>query len=149
MNMHVGFYLETNGGTPQNTEIYKALNKAVEENDVEDASVFYNNVDFNPTQSRFGMFNSADIWSFTGLLVATSLQNVARAANIVNKFKLAYLYSPLTGGTSDIFELMAISDKIPVITKSQEDADEVYRLTANKPLVLENFSVKDIIKVLS
>ena len=34
--MHVGFYLETNGGTPQNTEIYKALNKAVEENDVEE-----------------------------------------------------------------------------------------------------------------
>ena len=42
--MHVGFYVDTNGGTPQNTEIYDALNKAIEDGDVSDASVFYNNV---------------------------------------------------------------------------------------------------------
>ena len=45
--MHIAFYVDANAGTPQNTEIYNALNKAVDERTVDDASVFFNSVDFN------------------------------------------------------------------------------------------------------
>ena len=147
--MHVGFYLETNGGTPQNTEIYNALNEALDKNEVGDGSVFFNSIDFNPVKTKFGMFNSADIWSFTGLLITTSIQNTVKASNIVNKFKLAYLYSPISEGASEIFDLISVSDNVPVIAKNEEDANEIYRLTAKKPLTLKSFSVKDILEVLS
>ena len=146
--MHIGFYLETSGGTPQNTEIYNALNEAVENEEVDDASVFYNNIDFNPITSKFGMFNSADMWSFTGLLVATSTGNVIRASKIVNKLKLAYLYDPFDKQDMGLFNLMGVSKMVPILTKTQEDSDEVYRLTGIKPFLLDNFSIKDIIEVL-
>jgi|GEM_PF-1985062 hypothetical protein len=146
--MHIGFYIETNGGTPQNTEIYNALNEAVENEEVDDASVFYNNIDFNPVTSKFGMFNSADMWSFKGLLIATSTGNVIRASKIVNNFKLAYLYDPFEKEGATLFSLMGISKIVPIITKTKEDSDEVFRLTGKESFLLGNFSIKDIIEVL-
>lgn len=147
--MHIAFYVDTNGGTPQNTEIYNALNKAVDERSVDDASVFFNHVDFNPTSSRFGMFDAADMWSFTGNLVATTMENVDTAASIVNKFKLSYLYSKQDRDRFGIFKLLRIAKSFPVIATSEEDRDEVLRLTGVEPVTLKTFSIEEIKEVWS
>lgn len=147
--MHIAFYVDTNGGTPQNTEIYNALNKAVDERTVDDASVFFNSVDFNPTNSKFGMFDAADMWSFTGNLVATTMENVDAAASIVNKFKLSYLYSKQDRDRSGIFKLLHIAKSFPVITTDEEDRDEVLRLTGVEPITLKTLSVEEIKRVWS
>ena len=47
-SMKLGFYVESNGGTPQNTEIFNFLNKEVESGNLTDAAVFFNSVNFNP-----------------------------------------------------------------------------------------------------
>jgi hypothetical protein len=143
--MHVGFYVETNGGTPQNTKIYNALNKAVKDGDVTSASVFFNHVDFNPVPPKFGMFDAADVWSFTGLLVATSMNNVAKAANIVNKFKLGYLYSNEDKNDAGVFNLLQTAKTCPIFTQEESEQKEVYRLTGVKPTLLNDFSIKDLI----
>ena len=147
--MHIAFYVDPNGGTPQNTEIYNALNKAVDERTVDDASVFFNSVDFNPTNSKFGMFDAADMWSFTGNLVATTMENVDAAASIVNKFKLSYLYSKQDRDRSGIFKLLHIAKSFPVITTDEEDRDEVLRLTGVEPITLKTLSVEEIKRVWS
>ena len=85
--MNIGFYVDSVAATPQNGIIFEVLNEAVENNDVTDASLFYNDIDYNPIKPQFGMFNSTDLWSFTGLLIATSLDNVIKSARVFNKFK--------------------------------------------------------------
>ena len=41
--MNLAFYVNSTG--KQNSEIFKALNKAVEDKDITDASIFYNDID--------------------------------------------------------------------------------------------------------
>jgi len=147
--MHIAFYVDSNGGTPQNTEIYNVLNKAVDEKSVKDASVFFNCADFNPVNTKFGMFDAADMWSFTGNLVATTMANVDTASSIVNKFNLSYLYSSQDKDRFGIFRLLNIAKRFPVITRNKEDRDEVLRLTGVESVDLETFSIEELKKVWS
>ena len=39
--MNVGFYVDSVAATPQNGEIFEALNEAVDNKDITDASVFF------------------------------------------------------------------------------------------------------------
>ena len=89
--MNLGFFVPTSAGTPQNTKIYNFLNNSVE--DLTSASVFFNDTGFNPVAPRFGMFDSADMWSFSGNLICTTIDNLRRAVSTVNNIKLAYLFS--------------------------------------------------------
>tara|TARA_Y100001973_G_C5190716_1_gene330802 strand:+ start:736 stop:1200 length:465 start_codon:yes stop_codon:yes gene_type:complete len=142
--MHIAFYVDSNGGTPQNRKIYEVLNKAVDDKKVKDASIFFNYVDFNPVSNKFGMFDAADMWSFTGNLIATTMENVESAANIVNKFKLSYLYSEQDKERFGIFRLFNLAKSIPIITTSQEETEEVLRITGVEPKQLTNFSIEEI-----
>ena len=143
--MNVGFYIHSVGSTGENDEIYEALNKAIENNDVTDASVFFNDIDFNPVKPKFGMFNATDIWAFTGLLVATTLDNVLRASKIVNKFKLLYLHN---NKEKNLFALLDIVNRIPILVKNETDSSEIYRLTGKKPKMIPNLSIKKMLEVM-
>ena len=112
--MHIAFYVDSNGGTPQNTEIYNALNEAVETQSVTDA-----------------------------------MENAHAASNIVNKFKLSYLYSEQDKDRFGIFQLFNLAQSVPIITNSKEERDEVFRLTGIEPLQLEKFNIKEMVKVWS
>tara|TARA_Y100001951_G_C11282529_1_gene266372 strand:+ start:1348 stop:1812 length:465 start_codon:yes stop_codon:yes gene_type:complete len=147
--MHIAFYTDSNGGSPQNTEIFNALNEAVDERSIKDASLFYNYVEFSPVSNRFGMFNSADMWSFTGNLIATTMENTIAAARIVNKFKLSYLYSEQDKERFGVLELFRLARSVPVIVTGEEDSDEVFRLTGVEPLKIKELSIDEIKKVLS
>ena len=84
--MNLGFFVPTSAGTPQNTKIYNFLNKSVA--DLTSASVFFNDTGFNPVAPKFGMFDSADMWSFNGNLICTTIDNLRRAVSTVNSIKL-------------------------------------------------------------
>ena len=141
--MNLAFYVHSTG--KQNSEVFEALNKAVEDKDVTDASIFYNDIDHNPVKPKFGMFNATDIWTFTGVLVATTLENTLRALSVVNKFKLMYLYNK---DDNNLIGLLHASNNVSVITKNEEDSKEVYRLTGKTAPVIPNLSVKKILEVL-
>ena len=143
--MNIGFYVDSVAATPQNGIIFEVLNEAVENNDVTDASLFYNDIDYNPIKPQFGMFNSTDLWSFTGLLIATSLDNVIKAARVVNKFKLIYLYNK---EEKNLLMLLDSINLAPIVTTDENDAKEVYRLTGRKPTLLPSLSIKKILEVL-
>ncbi len=143
--MNVGFYVDSVAATPQNGEIFEALNEAVDNKDITDASVFFNDIDYNPIKPKFGMFNSTDIWAFTGVLIATTLENVIRAAKVVNKFKLIYLYN---GEEKNLLMLMDIMNVVPVFVTNSQDSDEIYRLTGKKPTNISKLSIKNILGVI-
>ena len=141
--MNIGFYIHTSGATEQNREIFDALNEAVENKDVTDASIFYNDIDYNPVKPKFGMFNATEIWSFTGVLVATSLENTIKAHQIVNKFKLLYLHEKQE---KNLLLLLDVTNRVPVIVRNKEDSKEVYRLTGRKPKIFSKLSIKKILE---
>ena len=143
--MNIGFYIHSADSTEESIEIYEALNKAIENNDVTDASVFFNNVNFNPVTPKFGIFNATDLWSFTGILVANTLENIMRASKIVNKFKLLYLHNDKE---KDLFALLGIVNRIPILVKNEIDSSEIYRLTGKKPEIIPNLSIKKILEVI-
>lgn len=145
--MKLGFYVETSGGTPQNTEIYNFLNKEVAAQNLDDAAVFFNTINFNPIVPKFGMFDATELWHFTGNLITTSLVNTIKAKNVVNRFKLAYLFRSEDKSEQTLFELIRVAKEMKVLVTNELDEKEFYRLTGVKPKKLSGFSIKEISEV--
>lgn len=135
--MKLSFYINKVDASPENVKIFNGLNKLVESGKVTDANVFFNDVAFNPVTPKFGMFDGANIWHYTGTLVVNTMQNLAKALNAVNKFNLVFLYDRNQSNT--LWGLLEAAGHAKVVVMSQEDQDEYYRLTGAKPRIIENF----------
>jgi len=142
--MNLGFYVKSGNAEGVNGKIYMCLNEAIANKSVKDASVFFDNIDYNPMKTNFGMFNSTDIWHFTGELITTSIETTVNALKAVNRFNLSYLY---TRDDIDVLKLIDISSRVNVIVDSETDSDHFYRLTGKKPKLLKDFTVESFAKV--
>lgn len=140
--MNLGFYVETCGGTPQNTEIYNFLNGAISRSEIEDGAVFFNSVNFNPVTCKFGMFDATEIWHFTGNLICSSINNLRRCLRVVNDIKLAYLFTKDQKNEHNLFELVNIGQHCKVITMNDEDRAEFLRITGVEPVLLDGWDVE-------
>ncbi len=143
--MKLAFYVDTNGGTPLNTEIYNFLNENIDE--LEDAAVFFENTNFNPVQVKFGMFDAADIWSFSGDLVCTSPSSFAKARNVVNDQKICYMFDSSQKREESLFDLFWISQSVKVFVNNETDANIFYRITGVKPVNIEGFNLSKLKEV--
>ena len=141
--MNIAFYVDVLNDCEQNTQIVECLNTAIQNNEVSDASLFYNNVAPNRYKTKFGFFNSTELWNFTGLLISTTTNNTLFADKVVNRFKLAFLYRP-----EGLIGLLEVANKYDVLVLNQDDYDEVYRKTGKYPKLLSELSVKEITGVL-
>ena len=143
--MNLGFYIDSIGESEFTNKVYDVLDKGIENNTLSDASVFYNNINFNSrTSNKFGIFNATDIWSFTGTLVCEGLLNTSKALNIVNKFKPIYLYKK---EKMNLLTFMDVISRTEAITITEEDKKEFYRLTGKKSRLFKQLSVDNIKKV--
>lgn len=142
--MNLGFYVHNTANTPFNQKVYTVLNEALDNGIVPDASLFYDEVDFNPSDKKFGTFNSTDLWSFHGLLVVTHLDGLQMANNVVNDIDIVYLY---TEGDKNLMSLISSTKEVQVITLNEEDRTSFKRLTGRDSILLERFSAEEIIKV--
>ena len=139
--MNIGFYIDSLKGEQETVDLYQSLNRLTENDEVSDVSLFYNAADFNPEQPKFGLFNSTDIWCFTGALIATTLANASIASNVINKFDLYYLYNK---NDKDIFQLISLPKTIPILAKTEEDAKYIFRVSG-KPVHSTVNNVEEII----
>jgi hypothetical protein len=140
--MNIGFYIDSLKGEPETVDLYQSLNRLTESDEVSDVSLFYNAADFNPEQPKFGLFNSTEIWCFTGALIATSLANASLASNVINKFKLYYLYDK---NDKDVFQLISLPKTVPILAKTEEDAKYIFRVSG-KPVHSVVNNVEEIIE---
>jgi len=142
--MNLGFYIDQVNGEENNVAIFNALNKGIENGDLDNASVFYKEIGHNPVEPKFSLFNSSDIWYYTGTLIATSIDTLTDAIKAINKYDLVYLFSKKT--KYSIFHLISIIQNCKVIVSTKEDEQEFYRVTGIKPIYLENLEADTIKK---
>ena len=148
--MNLGFYIHSTTNNELNSQIFSLLNEAIEDDLVDDASLFYNEVDFNPNIKKFGTFNSTEMWSFSGTLVVTSLKLLSLASKVVNKIKLVYLHNKENfeyGDVTTIMDLINLNPNIKVVAKDEHDAKEYTRLTGKEIGVIKEFNAKEILEV--
>jgi len=145
--MNVAFYLNQINEEQNTTDLFNKINEDIESGAIDNGSVFYKEIGRSAVEPKFGMFNSTDIWHFTGTLIATSMETFLDAAKAINKYSLAYLFSKSVN--QDVFSLIGISRATKILTATEEDQKEVYRLTGVKPILLDSVSPSSIVKALS
>lgn len=144
--MKLAFYLDTNGGTPQNTEIYNFLNESLDS--LEDAAIFFENTNFNPVQVKFGMFDAADLWSYSGNLICTSPNSYIKAKNVVNRQNISYLFDSSQKREENILNLISISKQdVKVFVNNEVDQKTFKRITGVDPINLEGFNLDKLKEV--
>lgn len=134
--MNLGIYVQSVGDQEQMKYVAECINVGLDNKQLRDASIFYNDVGFNPHLIKCGMFNSTDVWNFSGTLVSTSLPGLISAKNIVNDIDLFYYYG--WEGKVNVLEVMAAisSHNFHVICNSERDAAEWNRITGQDPLFI-------------
>lgn len=144
--MNIAFYINQINQEEKTVELFNRMNDDIESGAIDNGSVFYKEIGQNPIEPKFGMFNSTDIWHYTGTLIATSMETFLDALKAVNKYTLAYLF--YGDQKHDVFSLIGMSRTTKILTTTEEDQKEVYRLTGLKPVLLENVNPSTIQKAL-
>lgn len=143
--MKIAFYVNSLANSPHTVNIFNQLNNAVSHRHIEDVSLFYNDVGFNSVVPKFGVFNSTELWYYTGTLIATSTKNVIQASKIVNKFSLLYLFSE----DRDFVGLIRIPKNVQILVTNEADREYVARTTGRQPIMVpEDLNVDELIKAI-
>jgi hypothetical protein len=144
--MNLGIYIKSLHDAKQLKCIANSVNSAIDNKYIKDASVFYDDIAFNPFNINCGLFNSTDLWNFKGKLVATSLGCVANTINIVNDIDLYYYYG--WEEKPALLDLLYILQKnIKIICIDNDDANYIYRVTGRMPNGISN-DFNDIHKII-
>ena len=144
ITMNLGFYIDSPSQKGAD-EIYKSMNNWIEEGSIDNGNVFYNDIGFNKTQPKFGLFNSTDIWQFTGNLIITSYNAASSIGNVINKFKSAFLYTKQQ--EKNIMQIIHIFNTLPFIVSNKEDYDYIKRITGKEPTLMESMDLDKIKEV--
>lgn len=137
--MILGVYLPTLADHNILADIGNAINNNVGKK-IKDASIFYDNIAYNPFKIGCGIFNSADIWNFNGTLITPSLSTLKSSLKIVNNIDLWYYYG-WEDKVSTLSLIYITTQNIKVVAKTEEDAKDFYRKTKhNSNLISGSFS---------
>lgn len=139
--MNIGYYTRSLGLTKVNGKVFEFLNRAVENNEVDSSSIFYDDIEFNPMPMRSGAFNSTDVWYFTGFLLVSGLKQASSIKKIINKFQCCYVYD---GDKQNLLRLIDVFKNMNFIVTNKEDFDYIYRVCGKEPHLLEEFTVDKI-----
>lgn len=137
--MNLGIYLKIMADTEQLNSISKFIDDNINNKKVYDISVFYDEVAFNPNNTKCGMFNSADLWSFNGNLIITSFDALVTASRIVNNINIFYYH-----GWEQQINVLGLAqltqNNVKIICRSEDQSKEIYRITGQNPIgISENY----------
>ena len=144
--MNLAFYLSKI--SDEYIELFKMLNDAMLKYPSSTFSVFYDDLDHVSIPTNFAMFNATELWSFTGVLVCLNAEHTTKALNVINKFKLLHMYN--SNVEQSLFGILSLvsNEAVGLLTNSEKDSKELYRLTGKKPKQIENFCVEEILEVI-
>lgn len=144
--MNLGIYLKLMADTEQLNNISKFVDENVNNKDIHDLSIFYDEVAFNPNNTRCGMFNSADLWSFNGNLIVTSFDALVTSLKIVNNINIFY-YHGWDNRINVLGLAQIIQNGVQVISRSEHDSKYLYRVTGHHPIgISQNY--ENIVNIL-
>ena len=132
--MNLGIYIHDFNDASVLEDINELVN--TKNNVVQDISIFFDDIGFNPFKIKCGMFNSTDLWSFNGTLIVLSNECAHTAINIVNNIDIYYHYR--NHKETNFLGLMQLSKKIKFITHCEETSKYIFRSTGQKSLSICN-----------
>lgn len=139
--MNLGFYVDS---PSQNgvDKIYEAMNSWIDKGEIDNGNLFYNDIGFSSIEPKFGLFNSTDIWQFTGNLIITSYNAASSIGNVINKFKAVFLYTKQQ--EKNIMQIIHIFNTLPFLVTNQEDYEYIKRITGKEPTLMESMDLDKI-----
>lgn len=90
-----------------------------------DASIFYDDVGPIPNSNVCGMFNSVDLWRFTGSLVTFSASSMMRANAVTNKFRTVYCHGLVHYELLDLLSALKTKHCIAITKEAEADFTRV------------------------
>ena len=138
--MNLGIYIDTMLDINRLEKINKFVDHAIENKLFSDISIFYDNIGQNPFNTKCGMFNSTELWSFHGTLLVLSIEALRTTLNIVNNINIIYYYNWDT--KVNAIDLATNCSSIKnIICRNEKENSDIYRLTGKKSCgISENFN---------
>lgn len=125
--MNFGFYIKSLSNEKQLNFINNTIASAIDDNGIDDYSLFYDGVGFIPYIIPCGLFNSTDLWNFNGNLVVMNSDCAKKAIKIVNNIKIFYYYG---WEDIDVFSLLYLKNSnVNFICTTNDESKKLYRLT--------------------
>jgi hypothetical protein len=135
--MNIGIYVDSLDNAQHLEHIANFVNNTIRNKEVRDCSIFYDDVGYIPFKINCGIFNSTDIWNFSGNLIVTSLNTINKAVNIVNNIDM-YYYNGWEESYKVLDLLFALENKMHVICQNEIGANKFYRITGKHPVGITN-----------
>jgi hypothetical protein len=101
--------------------VLKEVKKGLDSGKLTDASIFYDDAGPIPHTNVCGMFNSVDLWRFTGSLVTFSAASMARANAATNKFKTIYCHGIMQYELLDLLSTLKTKRCIAITKEAEAD----------------------------
>lgn len=133
--MNLGIYINNLADHEQLKDICESINTSISSGMVNDASIFYDNVAYNPFNVKCGIFNASDLWNFSGKLIVTSLSSALTSLKIINNIDLIYYYG-WENKINPLHLLHLLNHKVTPACKSEEFQHDMYRKTGVKSEII-------------
>lgn len=130
--MNIGLYIDSLGDEKAIKLFIDTIEQGFLSNQLDDASIFYDSVSFTPFNFPCGLFNSTELWNFSGKLLVFSLESLLNAVKIVNNIEIYYVF-----GFEESINILAMldlisSNDISIITKDNLGMLNFYRISGKK-----------------
>lgn len=147
---NIGIFIENIGDYEFSKDAFDALNQ-VDRTKVKDRCLFFENIGPKPCPSDFAMFNSTELWHFSGNLIVTFLEGLKFLNSTVNNKTIFFYYnSKEYGYRKDLLGLIKAVDKnnVYIVARNQQDCDEVARLSGDTPIIIAH-DLKSLVEIIS
>lgn len=127
--MNIAFYVPNLGDQKLVNEIVTEVQ--INKENIDSATIFFDNIGPFPFGTSISLFNSTEIWSFVGKLLLFTDSCWLKTKSIINKFNTYFYYD--SGNMKNTLVLLdMVNDNCKVIAKNKDDADKFYRLTGKE-----------------
>lgn len=145
--MNIGLYVSKFDNHNQLDSATNIIDYGLKNNLADDASLFYDNMEYSDIVPECGLFHCTDMWNFTGNLIVYTLEDLVKSINIINKFQLYFLYHKKDYKINVLPLLNILSKyKVDIMAHDEESANEIFRITNNNPVAIYNDDPENIYK---
>ena len=137
--MNLGVYIPQLGPNELNNNLFTVLNSYVEQGTFEDVSLFYDDINFCPIDPKFGIFNTHNLWNFTGTLFCFGMDVIPKIDKTVNKFKTVVVYDD----RKNILNILKAMEKYNVVATDETQCEYLARVTGKEVSMLNNFDFEN------
>lgn len=144
--INFGVYINTLTESKLFSDVCAEINRAFSENEIIDASIFYDQIASIKTKPPCGLFHSSDLWNFSGHLFILSLNSSMKIENIANNIEMILGYGWDDRNVMSILDILSVRD-VKTIAYSKDLVRDFYRVTG-KPCIGYSSDMKNTITMI-